>query len=207
MIIAVRGARLIKFYVSWINILVFDYKLAVKLHPIADKDNLHAEIVEVEIDVVSPSIVPSGNFAELNRTVTCMVLKANDRRTSCPCHEEFRGPDLQQQHEDLSVIKTTRPNTATWSFAKSSFESRARSYQGYVFGASQVSYHPPAPILCRDCGDMRYATDKGTEAARATGLSKSEDFISEVVDDAPSVKNLTEEEHQERILRKQRAIK
>ncbi|GFX72612.1 hypothetical protein TNCV_4062081 [Trichonephila clavipes] len=53
---------------------------------------LHAEIVEVEIEVVSPSIVPSGNFGELNRTVTCMVLKANDRRTSCPCHDEFRGP-------------------------------------------------------------------------------------------------------------------
>ncbi|GFS62107.1 voltage-dependent calcium channel type A subunit alpha-1 [Trichonephila clavipes] len=34
------------------------------------------------------AIVPS----ELNRTVTCMVLKANDRRTSCPCHDEFRGP-------------------------------------------------------------------------------------------------------------------
>ncbi|GFX57637.1 hypothetical protein TNCV_2676231 [Trichonephila clavipes] len=51
---------------------------------------LHAEIVEIEI--VSPSIVPSGNFTELNRTVTCMVLKANDRRTSCPCHDEFRGP-------------------------------------------------------------------------------------------------------------------
>ncbi|GFU76862.1 hypothetical protein TNCV_4520181 [Trichonephila clavipes] len=54
--------------------------------------SLHAEIVEVEIELVSPSIVPSGNFAELNRTVTCMVLKANDRRTSCPCHDEFRGP-------------------------------------------------------------------------------------------------------------------
>ncbi|GFX27050.1 hypothetical protein TNCV_439561 [Trichonephila clavipes] len=53
---------------------------------------LHAEIVEVEIEVVSPSIVPSGNFAELNCTVTCMVLKANDRRTSCPCRDEFRGP-------------------------------------------------------------------------------------------------------------------
>ncbi|GFW98200.1 hypothetical protein TNCV_2492531, partial [Trichonephila clavipes] len=53
---------------------------------------LHAEIVEVEIEVVSPSIVPSGNFAELNRTVTCIVLKANDRRTFCPCHDEFRGP-------------------------------------------------------------------------------------------------------------------
>ncbi|GFW14465.1 hypothetical protein TNCV_298851 [Trichonephila clavipes] len=54
--------------------------------------DLHAEIVEVKIEVVSPSIVPSGNFAELNRTVTCMVLKANDWRTSCPCHDEFRGP-------------------------------------------------------------------------------------------------------------------
>ncbi|GFT43335.1 HTH_48 domain-containing protein [Trichonephila clavipes] len=34
--------------------------------------------------VVSPSIVPSGNFAELIRTVTCIGLKANDRRTSSP---------------------------------------------------------------------------------------------------------------------------
>ncbi|GFW02305.1 hypothetical protein TNCV_1732201 [Trichonephila clavipes] len=34
--------------------------------------------------VVSPSIIPSGNFADLIRIVTCMVLmaKANDRRTS-----------------------------------------------------------------------------------------------------------------------------
>ncbi|GFS81139.1 uncharacterized protein TNCV_1223901 [Trichonephila clavipes] len=31
---------------------------------------------------------PLGEF----RRVTCMVLKANDRRTSCPCHDEFRGP-------------------------------------------------------------------------------------------------------------------
>ncbi|GFT73088.1 hypothetical protein TNCV_4309771 [Trichonephila clavipes] len=57
-----------------------------------NSESLHAEIVEVEIEIVSPSIVPSGNFAELNRTVTCMVLKTNDRRTSCPCHDEFRGP-------------------------------------------------------------------------------------------------------------------
>ncbi|GFY07674.1 hypothetical protein TNCV_4095441 [Trichonephila clavipes] len=34
--------------------------------------------------VVSPSIVPSRNFTGLIRTVTCMVLKANDRRTSSP---------------------------------------------------------------------------------------------------------------------------
>ncbi|GFU42800.1 hypothetical protein TNCV_3139851 [Trichonephila clavipes] len=34
--------------------------------------------------VVSRSNVPSGNFTELIRTVNCMVLKANDRRTSSP---------------------------------------------------------------------------------------------------------------------------
>ncbi|GFX52751.1 uncharacterized protein TNCV_2921931 [Trichonephila clavipes] len=34
---------------------------------------------------------PFGEVSlSLNRTVTCMVL--NDRRTSCPCHDEFRGP-------------------------------------------------------------------------------------------------------------------
>ncbi|GFT06649.1 integrase catalytic domain-containing protein [Trichonephila clavipes] len=36
---------------------------------------------------------PFGEVSlSLNRTVTCMVLKANDRRTSCPCHDEPRGP-------------------------------------------------------------------------------------------------------------------
>ncbi|GFX60901.1 hypothetical protein TNCV_1311931 [Trichonephila clavipes] len=35
-------------------------------------------------EVVSPSIVSSGNFAELIRTVTCIVAKTNDRRTSSP---------------------------------------------------------------------------------------------------------------------------
>ncbi|GFU44297.1 uncharacterized protein TNCV_3041371 [Trichonephila clavipes] len=36
---------------------------------------------------------PFGEVSlSLNRTVTRMVLKANDRRTSCPCHDEFRGP-------------------------------------------------------------------------------------------------------------------
>ncbi|GFV33227.1 hypothetical protein TNCV_4635161 [Trichonephila clavipes] len=42
--------------------------------------------------VVAPSIVPSVNFAEQIRTATCMVLKANDRRSSSPFHYEFRGP-------------------------------------------------------------------------------------------------------------------
>ncbi|GFW77163.1 hypothetical protein TNCV_2725931 [Trichonephila clavipes] len=46
--------------------------------------SFQAEIVEVEIEVESPSIVPLGNFAELNHTVTCMGLKTNGRHTSSP---------------------------------------------------------------------------------------------------------------------------
>ncbi|GFX79607.1 uncharacterized protein TNCV_825951 [Trichonephila clavipes] len=53
-----------------------------------------AEIVEVEIYRGRVAIYrPFGEVSlSLNRTVTCMVLKANDRRTSCPCHDEFRRP-------------------------------------------------------------------------------------------------------------------
>ncbi|GFX37985.1 uncharacterized protein TNCV_3835861 [Trichonephila clavipes] len=35
---------------------------------------------------------PFGEFHRAKIAVTCMVLKANDRRTSCPCHDAFRGP-------------------------------------------------------------------------------------------------------------------
>ncbi|GFX28172.1 uncharacterized protein TNCV_424991 [Trichonephila clavipes] len=30
-----------------------------------------------------------------------MVLKANDRRTSCPCHDEFRGPRSDYVRQEL----------------------------------------------------------------------------------------------------------
>ncbi|GFV45113.1 RNase H domain-containing protein [Trichonephila clavipes] len=69
----------------------------------------HAEIVKVEIEVVSPSIVPLGNFAELNRTVTRMVLKTNDRRT--PCHDEFCGP--RSDYVRQVALETTTTNTLT----------------------------------------------------------------------------------------------
>ncbi|GFX41937.1 hypothetical protein TNCV_3677491 [Trichonephila clavipes] len=52
--------------------------------PLKFSEQFNAEIVEVEIGGVAIYIVLSGNFAELNRTVICMVLKANDRRTSRP---------------------------------------------------------------------------------------------------------------------------
>ncbi|GFX20543.1 hypothetical protein TNCV_3489001 [Trichonephila clavipes] len=48
---------------------------------------------------------PIGNFTELNRTVTCMVLtaKVNDRRTSSPLHDEFHGPRSDYVRQDISA--------------------------------------------------------------------------------------------------------
>ncbi|GFY30591.1 uncharacterized protein TNCV_3117531 [Trichonephila clavipes] len=48
-----------------------------------------------------------GLSPSLNRTVTCMVLKANGRRTSCPCHDEFRGPRSDYVRQVALATTTT----------------------------------------------------------------------------------------------------
>ncbi|GFX79212.1 uncharacterized protein TNCV_4747961 [Trichonephila clavipes] len=51
---------------------------------------------------------PFGEVSlSLNRTVTCMVLKTNDRRTSCPCHDEFRGPRSDYVRQVALATTTT----------------------------------------------------------------------------------------------------
>ncbi|GFT22154.1 uncharacterized protein TNCV_3271971 [Trichonephila clavipes] len=51
---------------------------------------------------------PFGEVSlSLNRTVTCMVLKANDGRTSCPCHDEFRGPRSDYVRQVALATTTT----------------------------------------------------------------------------------------------------
>ncbi|GFU29202.1 hypothetical protein TNCV_278161 [Trichonephila clavipes] len=48
-----------------------------------------------------------GVSPSLNCTVTCMVLKANDRRTSCPYHDEFRGPRSDYVRQEALATTTT----------------------------------------------------------------------------------------------------
>ncbi|GFW95832.1 uncharacterized protein TNCV_5023671 [Trichonephila clavipes] len=51
---------------------------------------------------------PFGEVSlSLNRTVTCMVLKANDSCTSCPCHDEFRGPRSDYVRQVALATTTT----------------------------------------------------------------------------------------------------
>ncbi|GFS48073.1 uncharacterized protein TNCV_3599901 [Trichonephila clavipes] len=61
---------------------------------------------------------PFGEVSlSLNRTVTCMVLKANDRRTSCPCHDEFRGPRSDYVRQvALATTTTTKQSTVFFFF-------------------------------------------------------------------------------------------
>ncbi|GFX79681.1 uncharacterized protein TNCV_2746001 [Trichonephila clavipes] len=62
---------------------------------------------------------PFGEVSlSLNRTVTCMVLKANDRRTSCPCHDEFRGPRSDYVRQ---VALATTTTTTTRQIGNSNF--------------------------------------------------------------------------------------
>ncbi|GFT96269.1 hypothetical protein TNCV_3907071 [Trichonephila clavipes] len=99
--------------------------------------DLHAEIVEVEIEIVSPSIVPSGNFAELNRTVTCMVLKANDRRTSSSCHDEFRGPlsDYVRQCRKIQHPPLSRIQRGIITKLPFNFTTGCEIYEDLFFGS------------------------------------------------------------------------
>ncbi|GFU84047.1 hypothetical protein TNCV_1811051 [Trichonephila clavipes] len=61
-----------------------------------------------------------------------MVLKANDRRTSCPCHDEFRGPrsdyvrqvaseNNKQQQDEFFNIRSS-PDDETTSQVVSKFQ-------------------------------------------------------------------------------------
>ncbi|GFY16887.1 hypothetical protein TNCV_3689451 [Trichonephila clavipes] len=89
----------------------------------------------MEIEVVSPSIVRSGNFAELNRTVTCMVPKVNNRRTSCPCHKEFRGPRsdyVRQWNRNVNNPADSKGSPSSLYFAD-------RKELGLIHGAHMVT--------------------------------------------------------------------
>ncbi|GFW09285.1 uncharacterized protein TNCV_4276141 [Trichonephila clavipes] len=70
---------------------------------------LVAEDKRWEVLTLPQGILPQNwSGTELNRTVTCRVLKAtaNDSRTSIPCHDEFRGPRSDYVRQ-VSLATTT----------------------------------------------------------------------------------------------------
>ncbi|GFX61500.1 hypothetical protein TNCV_1030891 [Trichonephila clavipes] len=53
-----------------------------------------------------------------------MVLKANDRRTSCPCHDEFRGPrsdyvrQVASENNNITALQRARASLCAKGGAK-----------------------------------------------------------------------------------------
>ncbi|GFV93727.1 hypothetical protein TNCV_366281 [Trichonephila clavipes] len=78
-----------------------------------------------------------------------MVLKANDRRTSCPCHDEFRGPrsDYVRQRQKRSSPQKRRcfPNApGRWIVTGTSEEDSEDECERYA------SHTPPDHAHWRD---------------------------------------------------------
>ncbi|GFW52556.1 hypothetical protein TNCV_404841 [Trichonephila clavipes] len=125
--------------------------------------SLHAEIVEVEIEVVSPSIVPSGNFAELKSY--CHLYGAQGQ---CPCHDEFRGPrsDYVRQNQVSTVSWCSRPRNRRCRIKSSRFSafeesqcrgSKSSHLSGVKFGKVATAQVPSSScsygrLVVKCCG-------------------------------------------------------
>ncbi|GFU86757.1 hypothetical protein TNCV_4541471 [Trichonephila clavipes] len=57
-----------------------------------------------------------------------MMLKANDRRTSCPCHDEFRGPRSDYVRQVALATTTTTKAAKHLKEKKCSFDLRTEKW-------------------------------------------------------------------------------
>ncbi|GFT48466.1 uncharacterized protein TNCV_3822511 [Trichonephila clavipes] len=97
---------------------------------------------------------PFGEVSlSLNRTVTCMVLKANDRRTSCPCHDEFRGPrsDYVRQKGQIQESET---RFGIWCFHVGPTLPKTIK-AGYL--NRKIRPYIPNPLRCFQCQRFRHS--------------------------------------------------
>ncbi|GFW52025.1 uncharacterized protein TNCV_2818941 [Trichonephila clavipes] len=104
---------------------------------------------------------PFGEVSlSLNRTVTCMVLKANDRRTSCPCHDEFRGP--RSDYVRQSIILSLSPSA--WSKHPPSLPPSLPPFEGSASAclAKLGTYRRSLPNLNREQLALRQSKNKGS---------------------------------------------
>ncbi|GFW13777.1 hypothetical protein TNCV_1669931 [Trichonephila clavipes] len=77
-----------------------------------------------------------------------MVLKANDRRTSCPCHDEFRGPrsDYVRQAVTKRVFQSIDCGTICVTCCAVLFEPQLLDIMIVQFRNEKVSNHGSIPI-------------------------------------------------------------
>ncbi|GFT90062.1 uncharacterized protein TNCV_2553811 [Trichonephila clavipes] len=89
---------------------------------------------------------PFGEVSlSLNRTVTCMVLKANDRRASCPCHDECRGPRSDYVRQ-VTLATTTQQQIRSPTRYPLQYRDTKRDFLSFVYDAGLlllfITNHP-----------------------------------------------------------------
>ncbi|GFW06428.1 hypothetical protein TNCV_2187631 [Trichonephila clavipes] len=102
------------------------------------------------------------------------------------------APEITEQRSPLS---SSGPQTSLGLLNARKISQRLPGLESLHEKKCVVSYE----ILLK-INETKYSTFQ--EAARTAGLSKADDFMNEMLDDADSVMSLIEEECQERILRK-----
>ncbi|GFY06453.1 hypothetical protein TNCV_412031 [Trichonephila clavipes] len=80
-----------------------------------------------------------------------MVLKANDRRTSCPCHDEFRGP--RSDYVRRVALATTTTTTFTCTNCGGGDRGRVAIYR--PFGEVSLSLNRTVTCMVLKANDRR----------------------------------------------------
>ncbi|GFT78637.1 hypothetical protein TNCV_1389121 [Trichonephila clavipes] len=96
-----------------------------------------------------------------------MVLKANDRRTSCPCHDEFRGPRSDY------VRRVALATTTTRLVSKSSIAMNVRWHRFQC--STNIAMYPIVYYFLRPewdsyCMCRRYRHPKGSNRTRLSSF-------------------------------------
>ncbi|GFT25082.1 uncharacterized protein TNCV_179911 [Trichonephila clavipes] len=87
-----------------------------------------------------------------------MVLKANNRRTSCPCHDEFRGPRSdyvrqvapEEEIQQIEIRGSLRPSNRFRVCNSSTEVSKSSLFGTFEFRKSQLNFCLPSGILVSD---------------------------------------------------------
>ncbi|GFS80244.1 hypothetical protein TNCV_3447181 [Trichonephila clavipes] len=96
-----------------------------------------------------------------------MVLKANDRRTSCPCHDEFRGPRSDYVRQDENGRTRTKLEYVTRARMEERRKGGGLTAPKRVRGAPRTQWEENAAIFFFAAGmkKKRVCKEKLTDAS------------------------------------------
>ncbi|GFW77985.1 transposable element Tcb2 transposase [Trichonephila clavipes] len=105
-----------------------------------------------------------------------MVLKANDRRTSCPCHDEFRGPRSDYVRQGENPGSSQGPPNSLLIPPTTREDLRVDDYLEYSHTA-KAPYIYKHPCLLRDSNPVPTAPHSASLTTKPVGRQYSNDEV------------------------------